>query len=75
MPSTKPAPAVPKKRNAIAGYISDTIAELKKVTWLSRRELIYLTGLVLLVTIAVGLVLGVIDWGFSELVNKIILGG
>jgi preprotein translocase subunit SecE len=75
MPSTKPASATPKKRNAVVGYISDTVAELKKVTWLSRRELLYLSGLVLLVTIIVGLLLGVIDWGFSELINKVILGG
>jgi preprotein translocase subunit SecE len=37
-------------------------AEMKKVVWLSRREIIYLTGLVLLVTIAAGIVLGLFDW-------------
>lgn len=75
MPSTKPATVTPKRKNAIANYISETIAELKKVTWLSRRDLLYLSGLVLLVAVAVGVVLGLIDWGFSELINKLILGG
>ena len=57
-------------------FISETIAELKKVVWLSRREAAYLTGLVLIVCIIVGLVLGIIDYGFTKLVNDfIMLGG
>ena len=55
-------------------FISETIAELKKVVWLTRREVIYLTTLVLIVAISVGLVLGLIDSGFSELVKLIIPG-
>ena len=56
-------------------FISDTIAELKKVVWLSRQELAYLTTLVLIISISVGLVLGAIDYGFSKLVNIVFLGG
>ena len=56
-------------------FISDTIAELKKVVWLTRREAIYLTTLVLIVAVAVGLILGALDYGFAELVTKIFLGG
>ena len=56
-------------------FIGQTIAELKKVVWLTRREAAYLTFLVLIVAIAVGLVLGVIDYGFTNLVNKLFLGG
>ncbi len=52
----------------------NVIAELKKVTWLSRREAIYLTGLVLLVAVIVGLILGGIDWIFSLLIEKIFAG-
>ena len=55
--------------------ISETIAELKKVVWLTRREVVYLTTLVLMVAIAVGLILGVIDYGFTKLVNDVFLGG
>jgi preprotein translocase subunit SecE len=64
-----------KPRNPITGFFSDTVGEMKKVTWLTRRELIYLTGLVLIVAIAAGIVLGLIDLGFSQLINKFILGG
>jgi preprotein translocase subunit SecE len=56
-------------------FISETVAELKKVVWLTRREVTYLTTLVLLVAITAGLILGVIDYGFTKLVNDIFLGG
>ncbi len=56
-------------------FISETIAELKKVTWLTRREVIYLTTLVLIISITVGIVLGIMDYGFTRLVNDIFLGG
>ena len=56
-------------------FISEIIAELKKVVWLSRREVAYLTVLVLIVCIAVGLFLGIIDYGFTRLVDDIFLGG
>ena len=56
-------------------FFSDTIAELKKVVWLTRREAAYLTVLVLIVSVTAGLVLGIIDFGFTELVNNIFLGG
>jgi len=55
-------------------FIGDTIAELKKVVWLTRREAAYLTFLVLVVTIAVGLILGATDYGFTNLFNKFFLG-
>ncbi len=55
-------------------YIGEIINELKKVVWLTRREAAYLTLLVLLVSIAAGIVLGVLDYGFTGLVDKIFLG-
>ena len=55
-------------------FIGETISELKKVVWLTRREAIYLTALVLVVTIVVGLIMGVLDYGFTRLVNELFLG-
>ena len=73
MPDTKPVCNVaPKPKNAVANYISETIAELKKVTWLSRRDLLYLSGIVLLVTLVVGVILGSIDFGFSKFIQWLI---
>ena len=53
-------------------FISEIIAELKKVVWLSKRETAYLTALVLIVAITVGIVLGAIDYGFSNLIELFI---
>ena len=55
-------------------FISEIIAELKKVVWLTRREAAYLTLLVLIISIAMGLFLGAVDYGFTNLVNKLFLG-
>jgi preprotein translocase subunit SecE len=54
--------------------IGEIISELKKVVWLSRREVIYLSTLVLVISVAAGLILGAIDYGFSALVENIFLG-
>jgi len=63
-----------KGKNPRFRFIRETIAELRKVVWLSRREIIYLTALVLLVSVSVGIILGVIDYGFTRLVNDVFLG-
>lgn len=63
------------KRSSLRfGFITDTIAELKKVVWLSRQEVAYLTVLVLIVAITVGIILGIIDYGFTRLVNEVLIG-
>jgi preprotein translocase subunit SecE len=77
-----------KSRNAVAkrsapakrasrrfGFFTDTVAELKKVTWLTWQDGVRLTIMVLIVTIAMGLILGVVDFGFSKLVNGVFVGG
>jgi len=63
-----------RRRFRLFNYISEIVNELKKVVWLTRREIAYLTGLVLIVTIIAGIVLGVLDFGFTELVNKVFVG-
>ena len=71
------AGTVQKKKTSRQGFrfFTDIISEMKKVTWLSRRELLYLSGLVILVTVVMALLLGVLDYGFTNLVNKIFIGG
>jgi len=64
--------ATRRSRFSIFGEI---IAELKKVVWLTRREATYLTFMVLIVAIIVGLILGGFDYGFTNLVDKLFLGG
>jgi len=62
------------KSNSRFSFVGETIAELKKVSWLSRREAFYLTGIVLLVAVTVGAILGAVDYGFSFIIDKLIIG-
>ena len=64
--------ATPKRRRF--RLFGDVIAELKKVVWLTRREAAYLTLMVLVVAAAAGIFLGLLDYGFSELVDRLFLG-
>ena len=47
---------------------------MKKVVWLSRKEAAYLTMLVLIVSIAAGVVLYAFDLGFSTGIDKLLIG-
>jgi preprotein translocase subunit SecE len=67
--------ATAKRTGSRFRFIGDIVAELKKVVWLTRREAIYLTTLVLIVAIAMGILLGALDYGFTQLVDTFFLGG
>ncbi len=66
---------VTKKSSSRFRFIGDIIAELRKVIWLSRREAAYLTAMVLIVAVSVGIILGALDYGFSFIVDKLFVGG
>ncbi|HEY92436.1 MAG TPA: preprotein translocase subunit SecE [Dehalococcoidia bacterium] len=55
-------------------FFGETIAELKKVVWLTRREAMYLTFLVLIVAVVSSLILGGVDLGFTRLIDTLFLG-
>ena len=50
-----------KKSNPVQSYFRETIGELRKVSWPTRREALQLTGLVILVMVVVGIILGMTD--------------
>lgn len=50
-------------------YFSDVRTELQKVTWPTREDAIRLTRIVLITLIVAALVLGAINFGFSQLVR------
>ncbi len=66
--------AITKRISSRFRFFVDIVVELKKVVWLSRREVMYLTVLVLVVSVSAGIVLGGVDYGFSSLVEKVFLG-
>jgi len=68
---TRPPVSQPKKSRF--RLIGETFGELKKVVWPTRQEAIRLTIIVMAVCIVAGLVLGAIDYGFTELVTNLFL--
>jgi len=53
-------------------WAQDIVAELRRVVWPSRQNTMHLTLVVVVVSAAVGLILGGIDIGFSELLRRIL---
>lgn len=58
------------RRFGAPGPVSDVIAELRKVTWPSREETIYLTIVVLIVSATIGVFLGGVDIFFNWLIDN-----
>ncbi|MBI4761723.1 MAG: preprotein translocase subunit SecE [Chloroflexota bacterium] len=61
-----------KKPNPVQAYFRETIGELRKVTWPTRREALQLTGLVILVMIVVGFILGMTDGAARGLIGLLL---
>jgi preprotein translocase subunit SecE len=55
-----------KRPNRIKKYFQETVGELRKVTWPTRKEATNLTLIVLVVTLTMGLFLGLLDYLFSR---------
>lgn len=53
----------------IAKFFKDYKSEIKKISWMSRKDLLRSTLVVLAVLIAASIVIGLLDFGFSELVK------
>ena len=57
-----------KRPNFIQRYFGETIGELRKVTWPTRKEATNLTVIVIAVVLAMGMLLGALDFVYSKLV-------
>jgi preprotein translocase subunit SecE len=55
-----------------SGFVREIRSELRKVVWPTRQEAINLTLIVIGVSAAVGLFLGLVDFGFTELFRVIL---
>jgi preprotein translocase subunit SecE len=52
-------------------FVGDVISELRKVTWPTVAETRYLTLVVAIVAVVMGIFLGILDLGFGWLVERI----
>jgi len=57
---------------AINTFFQDVTSEFKRVSWPSRQSTLQSTGVVLVVTLAVAVFLGVVDLGLASAVKQII---
>ena len=53
--------------------IIEVVDELRKVVWPSRQETRSLTTVVVIVSVTIGAFLGAVDWGFSRLLERVLL--
>lgn len=63
------------KRKNPAKYAGEVISELRKVNWPTKQETLRLTGIVLVICIIMGAIMGALDYGFTELVANVFIGG
>ncbi len=61
-----------RKQNFIARFFSETVGELRKVSWPTRDEALRLTAIVMVVLIASALFLGAIDALLTEFFRLIL---
>jgi preprotein translocase subunit SecE len=75
IPTTGPrqAPRKETKRSIVPRFATDIISELRKVVWPTREDVIYLTFVVVIVTVILGAILGMIDLGFGWLIDNLLL--
>ncbi|MGI6585678.1 MAG: preprotein translocase subunit SecE [Lutisporaceae bacterium] len=60
------------KRFNIAKFFKETRAEVKKVTWPSRKELFQHTEVVITSIILVGAVIWIMDFAFARVLNLLL---
>jgi preprotein translocase subunit SecE len=70
---TKPPAKKRGFRPSAPGWLVEIFAELKKVTWPTRNDTVYLAYVVIVVAIFVGILLGTIDLFFNAVVERVLL--
>jgi preprotein translocase subunit SecE len=61
--------------NRVTRYLKEVRAEIRKVTWPSRNDVVRLTAIVMIVLMAMSAFMAITDYGFSQLMRLIIRVG
>ena len=59
----------------IARFVREVVAEMRKVNWPSRKELLTYTSVVLVFVIVMMSIVGVLDYAFAWMVGHVFAGG
>ena len=73
-PAPQPAVAGARPGGGVRRFISESVAELKKVEWPGQQQLIQGVAVVLIACVIVGSYLWVCDLAFKRLVQNVFLG-
>jgi preprotein translocase subunit SecE len=68
---TTPAPAGPSRVAQFREFVEAVRAEMRKVSWPSRDELVKATRMIVILSIVLGLTIGLLDW----MLQKILVDG
>lgn len=58
--------------NRITRYLKEVRAELLKVTWPNRAEVVRMTAIVMVVLLVMSAFLGLLDFGFAQVMSLIV---
>jgi preprotein translocase subunit SecE len=62
-----------ERRGGFRGFVAESVAELKKVEWPGRRQLVSATVVVIIAVAVVGVYLWIADLAFARLVKDVLL--
>ena len=68
---TTPAPAGPSRVAQFREFVEAVRAEMRKVSWPSRYELVKATRMIVILSLVLGLTIGLLDW----MLQKILVDG
>ena len=70
----RPSPISPRSVGRVGpvGFLRETVSELRKSVWPSKEETARLTVIVLVLAIAMGFFLGLLDRAFAEFFTRVI---
>jgi len=60
------------KKNRVAEYFKEVRAEIRKVTWPARNEVVRMSAIVMIVLLASSAFMAIVDYGFSWLMGLIV---
>lgn len=73
LPDSKVGRALTKHRVATPSYFTDSVSELRKVEWPTRKQALSLSMAVIVFSVSIALFVQLLDYGLGKLFKEVIL--
>lgn len=73
LPDSRAGNLLTKRRSAAPSYFSNSVQELKQVTWPSRKQAFSLSLAVVVFSVSIALFVQLLDYGLGKLFKEVIL--